>query len=228
MVRLNPSTTHRLLQTLVQLGYIHRDGSKRYHPAARALFPANLFHPLNILRRVVSEELLTLRKHFGLAASFVLFMGEERWVMETINGSDFLSPYSTTVVSHSLHATVSGKILLATLSATERTALIGEGPYEAHTQRTIVMRAALDRELALVAERGYSTAIDELLLGLSAVGAPIWCAPNRPLGAIVLAGPTKHFTESSLIDFAKEASNTADLFSFASPPVRAACHFIGQ
>jgi hypothetical protein len=105
-------------------GYIYRDAAKRYYPGARALFPATVFHPLNMLRRVVSEELLSLRKRFGLAAAFVIFMGGERWVMEAIHGNDFLSPYSETVVSASMHA-VSGKILLSTLSNSARTALIG-------------------------------------------------------------------------------------------------------
>jgi DNA-binding IclR family transcriptional regulator len=200
-VGLGPSTTYRLLQSLGHLGYIYRDAAKRYYPGARALFPATVFHPLNMLRRVVSEELLSLRKRFGLAAAFVIFMGGERWVMEAIHGNDFLSPYSETVVSASMHATVSGKILLSTLSNTARTALIGAGPYEAHTSHTLVKRSALDRDLALVAERGCATAIDELLLGLAAVGAPIWSAPQRPLGALVMAGPTKHFTADNLSEF---------------------------
>jgi DNA-binding IclR family transcriptional regulator len=191
------------------------------------LFPASLFHPLNTLRRAVTEELLVLRTRFGLAASFIIFMAKQRWVMETIHGNDFLSPYSDTVISDSLHATVSGKILLATMPKYERAALIGPGPYNAHTPQTIVSAEDLDEELGRLAERGYATAIDEFLLGLSAVGAPIWCAPHRPLGALILSGPTKHFSEARPPEFATAVMNTAALFSFASPHVRAVCRLLG-
>jgi DNA-binding IclR family transcriptional regulator len=226
--RLGPSTTHRLLHTLLQLGHVYRDPSKRYYPGPSALFPANLFHPLNVLRRVASEELLTLRKRFGLAAALVIFMGGQRWVLEAIHGNDFLSPYSEMLVSASLHASVSGKILLSTEYESARTGLLGPDPYEAHTPRTIVARRQLDRELSLVSERGYATAIDELLLGLGAVGAPIWCAPGRPLGALVLAGPTKHFNNGNLAELIKGVSNTAALFSRASPHIRDVCRFLGH
>jgi IclR family acetate operon transcriptional repressor len=228
LVKLNSSTTHRLLQTLIQLGYVERDSLKRYYPSAAALFPANLFHPLNILRRGVSEELQGLRKQFGLAASFIMFMGRQRCVLETIHGNAFLSPYNSTIVTHPLHATVSGKILLATLSEGARTELLGQGPYQAHTPRTIVTHQALKQELAGVAERGYATAIDELLLGLSAVGAPVWSAPSKALGAIVVAGPTQHFDATNMAAFAKGVSTSAALFSQASPTVRATCHFFGH
>jgi DNA-binding IclR family transcriptional regulator len=74
--------------------------------------------------------------------------------METVHGNDFLSPYSDTVISDSLHATVSGKILLSAIGKHERAALIGPGPYEAHTSQTIVSAEALDQELGELAQRG--------------------------------------------------------------------------
>ena len=48
----------------------------------------------------------------------------------------------------------------------------------------------LDEQLKLAQERGYATAVDELEVGFSAVGAAILDAHGRPLAAISIGGPT--------------------------------------
>lgn len=227
-VGLNPSTTHRLLRSLSEMGYLFRDASKRYYPSARALFPSNLFHPLNVLRRNSMEELLSLRRRFGLAVALVVFIDFKRWVLETIHGNDSFSPYTDTEVLASLHTTVAGKILLSSMPSDARSKLIGSGPYEALTSKTITSPKDLERELSAVEAQGYATSLDEMLQGLSAVGAPIWCAPRRPLGAVIMSGATKHFDDSRLKEMATAVAHSAGLFSFASPDVRAVCRFLGH
>jgi DNA-binding IclR family transcriptional regulator len=227
LVGLNTSTTHRLLQTLTQVGYLNRDGAKRYHPTARSLFPISLYHPLNLLRRVTSEELRILRHKFGLTVALLVCLGSKRIVLDVLQGNDSFSPYFQTEVTAPIHATASGKLLLSSLSGEERTQVLGEGPYEAHTSRTLVARADLDEELARTAERGYSLAIDEMLLGLSGIGSPIWFAPRRLLGGVVISGPTKYFDAASVARMAETLKGATELFSFASPDMKAVSRFLG-
>ncbi len=227
-VGLTPSTTHRLLRSLSDIGYLFRDASKRYYPSARALFPTNLFHPLNVLRRNAAEELLSLRSRFGLSVALVVFIDGKRWVLETIHGIGSFSPYTDTEVSASLHTTVSGKLLLSTMEPQARLRLLGPGPYEALTSKTITSPADLERELSEVSAKGYATSIDEMLHDLTAVGAPIWCAPGRPLGAVIMSGAIKNLEEPKLKDMVTAVIRSAGLFSFASRDVRAACRFLGH
>jgi len=228
VVGLSTSTTHRLLQSLSELGYLFRDSSKRYYPSARALFPTNLVHPLNVLRRNSMDELIGLRRRFGQAVALVVFIDRKRWVLESIPSSDSFSPYTETEVAAPAHTTVAGKILLSTISADERVTLIGSGPYEALTPKTITTPQRLDRELATITAQRFATSVDEMLQGLSAVGAPIWCSPGTPLGAVILSGASKHFTADAMKEMTTAVMHSAGLFSFASPDVRAACRFLGH
>lgn len=227
IVGLSASTTHRLLKTLFDLGYIHRDNSKRYLPSARALFPADLFHPLNVLRRVTAEHLVALRNQFGLACSFVLFLGGRRWVIETIHGHEALSPYNEMEVTAPLHAAAAGKLLLSALTENQREELLGVGPYPRLTPSTIVDPDRLREELAICSRDGFVFAIDELLQGLAAVGAPVWCSAQQMLGAVVLAGPTRHFEPSRRQMLAASVREVAGILSHASPGVRAVGKFLG-
>jgi DNA-binding IclR family transcriptional regulator len=227
-VNLSPSTTHRLLKSLSELGYLMRDAAKRYSPSARAMFPMNLLHPLNALRRNYAEELIALRQQFGLTVALVLFIGGKRRVLETFTGNDSFSPYQSTEDIGPLHSTASGKIFLACLSPAEREAVLGKAPYEVHTPLTITTREALDAELAAVRVRGYSSALDENIQGISAVGAPIWCSADLALGALIITGASKHFEPPRLQAITQAVVQRVDLFSRASSDIRAVCRLLGH
>ncbi|MGE0154953.1 MAG: IclR family transcriptional regulator [Reyranellaceae bacterium] len=227
LVGLNSSTTHRLLQTLIQIGYVWRDQAKRYHPTARALFPTSLYHPLNGLRRAAADELRSLRQTFGFTTALQIFLGYKRVVLEIMLGSENFSPYFQTEVTAPIYATASGKLLLANLSEAERDQVLGEEPYKSHASRTLVTRAELERELTEAMERGYSLTLDEMLQGLAAVAAPIWLSPRRMMGAVVISGPSKHFDAQAIKQISTAAMRSAELFSFASPDIRAVSRFLG-
>lgn len=228
IVGLSPSTTHRLLKALSDQEYLIRDGLKRYYPSVKALFPADLFHPLNVLRRIAIEQLLSLRQQFGQASSFVIFLAGKRWVLETIHGHEALSPYNENEVGAALHASVSGKIFLSTLSEAERDALLGPSPYLRHTASTITDRGRLFDEIGQISSKGYGASFDELLDGLSAVGAPIFAEPKRVIGALVLAGPSKNYANGGLQPMISAVTQVARLLSFASPDVRAVFRSLEQ
>jgi DNA-binding IclR family transcriptional regulator len=79
-----------------------------------------------------------------------------------------------------LHCTAAGKVFLA-FGAAE----LPDGELEPVTATTMTDRERLRRELEAVRDQGYATIVDELELGLSAVGAPV-----RDRGGAVVAALT--------------------------------------
>ncbi|PZX34280.1 IclR family transcriptional regulator [Cupriavidus phytorum] len=190
---LDASTAHRLLQTLVEHGYaVREEVQKRYLPGPLALSPLSLFHPITQLRRESAPTLHSCQKSVGGATvALVLFIGSERLIVDFVQGTNPLSPYYDTWLKSPLHGSASGKLLLAWMTGDERERLLGPGPYEAHTSKTITEQAALMQELNLVRMQGYAVARDDYYDGLMAVGAPLIHQNElQPLGALLVTAPS--------------------------------------
>ena len=224
---LHASTVHRLMQTLTQSEHVFRDGAKRYYAGPRSYLPLSLYHPFNVLRRDSYETLRTLRDRFGVTCGLSVFIGTQRLVVELAVASDTLSPYYQTHLTSPLHAAASGKLLLLNFPAEQRRDLLGPAPYPQYTPHTITDADAVERDLALTAERGYAVSLNENFKGISAVGAPINVTSQRALGAITFAGPSAHFTSGTVLEMGTAARQAADLLALGSPGVRAVRQQLG-
>jgi DNA-binding IclR family transcriptional regulator len=101
-----------------------------------------------------------------------------------------------------LHATSSGKILLAHLPTNERTALLAESPLKKVTPHTITAKTKLEKNLAEIRESGYAWALEELELGLHAIAAPIRDRDGEVVAALSTSGPSYRFTKERLHELA--------------------------
>ncbi|WP_116040731.1 IclR family transcriptional regulator [Amycolatopsis palatopharyngis] len=87
-----------------------------------------------------------------------------------------------------LHATSSGKVLLAFMAEPERERLITEGT-TAYTANTVTQPGRLRTLLQNVIEDGYATSFEELEVGLHAVAVPVRGQQNDVVAAISASGP---------------------------------------
>jgi len=101
-----------------------------------------------------------------------------------------------------LHATSSGKVLLAHLTPTLREGLLARS-LPRFTEHTLTGASALRGELEAVVEQGYSITIEELELGLAAVAAPIRAHDGKVIAAISVSGPVYRLNADRLPDLAK-------------------------
>jgi DNA-binding IclR family transcriptional regulator len=86
-----------------------------------------------------------------------------------------------------MHATSSGKVLLAWSADEERELELGElTPF---TPNTRTDWAKLEDELAEVRDRGWACTVEELEVGLNAVAAPIRAADGAVVAALSVSGP---------------------------------------
>ncbi|MFJ6661882.1 IclR family transcriptional regulator [Streptomyces sp. NPDC091377] len=97
-----------------------------------------------------------------------------------------------------LHATSSGKILLAYLPSKERAALLSSAGMKKVTPRTITARTKLEKNLAEARERGYAFTLEELEVGLHAMAAPVRNRDGDAIAALSASGPGYRLTEERL------------------------------
>jgi IclR family transcriptional regulator, acetate operon repressor len=87
-----------------------------------------------------------------------------------------------------LHASASGKVLLAGLAGADRERLLS-GSFEPRTDRTILDRDVLRRQLTEVLAKGFAQTIEELEEGLNAVAAPVRRGDGEIVAALSVSGP---------------------------------------
>ncbi|MFF3850686.1 IclR family transcriptional regulator [Streptomyces sp. NPDC002328] len=101
-----------------------------------------------------------------------------------------------------LHATSSGKVLLAHMPPTLREGLLAR-PLPRFTERTITGASMLRAELEAVVEQGYAVTLEELELGLAAVAAPVRSHDGKVIASISVSGPVYRLNADRLPELAK-------------------------
>ncbi|KPI18823.1 transcriptional regulator, IclR family [Actinobacteria bacterium OV450] len=101
-----------------------------------------------------------------------------------------------------LHATSSGKVLLAHLPAKRRVQLLAEAGLKKYTPNTLTARTKLERNLVEALDRGYAMTLEEYELGLHAMAAPIRDRDGVVIAAISASGPSYRLTEERMHELA--------------------------
>jgi DNA-binding IclR family transcriptional regulator len=95
-----------------------------------------------------------------------------------------------------LHATSSGKVLLAFAAEALRKSVLGQA-LSRHTESTVTDPAELKRQLDQAVERGWAGTNEELEVGLTALAAPIRDGSGKVVAAVSISGPSYRLTASS-------------------------------
>lgn len=212
---LHKATAHRLLAALEREGMVTRDpAGEHYRLGPEAIALGARAARASDLRAVVGPELDTLASSSGETATLEVPVGDSMLILHEVPGRALLGAVPEVGTRWPLHATSTGKALLALLPEAARRDLVGTR-LRRHTTRTIVSTGALDRELARVQRRGYAVAAEELERGHVAVGAAVQDSSGRPVAAISLGGPRLRFPASRIALLGRQVRAAADRVSSA-------------
>jgi DNA-binding IclR family transcriptional regulator len=112
-----------------------------------------------------------------------------------------------------LHATSSGKILLAHLAPARRSELLTSDGLERFTPATVTTAEELETHLDRALRHGYATTVEEYEVGLNAVAAPIRSAQGEVVAAVSASGPAYRFTADRMLAVAPVLVAGADEIS---------------
>ena len=184
---------HRHLSTLKHLGFVDQDaqtecyrlGPKLVHIGQAAIDQFDL-------RRLAEPYMLRLRDltHQTIVLSIPATGGDA--IVNAVSDSPNLVTISVRLGYRlPAHASAQGRVTLAfTPSATQQRILARK--LQSFTPRTITDVPSLRQRLARIREQLYDVAMDETMLGISAVAAPILNFDNELVGAIAVVGTTQY------------------------------------
>lgn len=187
-LELSKTTAHRLLAALESEGLVARDAVGAFHlgPAVIALGTRALLS--NDLRALVQPELKALAAETGETASLEVLADGRMLILDEVSGRHLVTAAAEIGTLWPLHATSTGKALLASLPEEECWRLL-EPPLARYTEATITDPDELKRELETVRGRGYATAVEELEVGAAAAAAALRDRRGYPVGVISVGGP---------------------------------------
>ncbi|MEU4344923.1 IclR family transcriptional regulator [Nocardia sp. NPDC023852] len=128
-------------------------------------------------------------------------------------GPSAVSTHNWIGESTPLHATSSGKILLAHMDAEQREDLLSAAGLDRLTPRTIISSATLEEQLSIALRDGYAYTVEELEEGLNAIAAPIRDHTGEVVAAVSVSGPVYRFSEQWLHEIARDVIVAADAIS---------------
>ncbi len=111
-----------------------------------------------------------------------------------------------------LHATSSGKVLLAYASVPVRKEVLA-GPLERYTEGTVTDPDVLERELSEIELRGWAVSVEELEIGLNAVAAPVRDPDGQVIAAVSVSGPSFRLSPEHLEELGPRVVAAADELS---------------
>lgn len=196
-LRLNKTTTFRLLQALEAEGLVSRtaDGAA-YQLGPELLTLAGRAQGAQELRAAARPELLSLSRATREAATLEVLVGREALVLDEETGGYRIGARPSVGERWPAHASSTGKLLLAHLPD-ERRAEAMRASWPLLTPRTLT-GGALGRALARVREQGFATAVEELEPGYVAVSAPVRDGSGEVVAALSVGGPRARMDKARL------------------------------
>ena len=208
-LNIHKSTVYRLLATLEYLGLVEQDSdTEKYRlgfglAALAGSVTANLDivrHSRGTCQRLSDEtqETVTLEVLEGNEAVII----HQSIASSSVLGADWSGSHTP------LHCTASGKVLMAHMPARRSNQLLRRN-LQRMTEHTIVEPERLREQFAEIRTSGYGYTVEELEIGLNAVGSPIRMADGKVVGAVSISGPAFRLPLESIPEVGELAVNAS-------------------
>jgi DNA-binding IclR family transcriptional regulator len=170
---LNMTSTFRLINTLVQLGYLQKDKeTKKLRLGLTSLALAATHLRTFDVHRVIRSLVDDVHEKYQVTVDVALVVDDALMIVYRREAEGTLT-YRLPSVNRSWHTTSLGKAYLAFLDARTREEKINQLSLEPKTANSIVTRDRLLTELDESRQRGYAISNEEFLAGLITMGAPL-------------------------------------------------------
>lgn len=212
---LHKATAHRLLAALEREGMVARDPSgEHYRLGPEAIALGARAARANDLRTVSRAALESLSADTGETATLELLVGRDMLILDEVPGHALVGATASLGSRSPVHATSTGKAVLAALPVEERRQILGARLARC-TERTVVSLPLLERDLARARRHGYATALEELEAGYAAVGAAVRDHEGKIVAAVSIGGPSQRFLAARLPALGRQVRAAAARISAA-------------
>jgi IclR family acetate operon transcriptional repressor len=198
-------TIHRLIRTLVDLGYVRQNTNRRYALGARLIrLGENASMQFGAWARPLLAELV---EQVGETANLAVLERDEVVYVAQVPSKHSMRMFTEVGRRVLPHGTGVGKAMLAQLPPEDVRELVSRTGMPAYTEHTFTDPDALVHELEKIAKQGYALDESEQELGVRCVAVAV---PGAPVPAAVsVSGPSGRLTEEAVAHIAPAVQRIA-------------------
>ncbi|WP_461205412.1 IclR family transcriptional regulator [Clostridium sp. DL1XJH146] len=195
VLELHKSTVHRLLQTLVNLGYVNKKSDSDYFLSYKLFEIGSSIIDEYDLRQVARPYLSELRDLTNEVVHLVIQDGPDIIYIDKYENNATIRMHSNIGKRMPMYCCSVGKAILSTYSVDAVKHIWSISNIEQITEKTITNLDDLFKDLQLIKERQYSIDDEENELGIKCYGAPILGYNGKAVGAISISIPLIRLSE---------------------------------
>lgn len=206
----NKSTVHRFVSHLEARNYLFRDDTGLYMlgPMLARLGSGASFHAT--LRHICRPALESLRRATDESVNLAVIEGNEVVYLDVLESPQMFKMVCPVGIRRPAHRTSLGKAILANMADNaqrEETIASLVGMPQKGQKATSITR--LTNELQNIRTQGFALDDEETTMGVRCIGAPIFDAEGKVVGAISVSGPVARITKSRLPFFSAAVGKAA-------------------
>jgi IclR family acetate operon transcriptional repressor len=212
-------TIHRLVRTLVDLGYVRQEPSRAYALAPRLVRLGE--GASRLIGTWATPYLRRLVDAVGETANLALLDGEEVVYAAQVPGRHSMRMFTEVGRRADMHCTAVGKAMLAAMPPDRAFEILRRSELSAQTAHTLTTMDAMQDELGRIRQNGYAMDEEEQEIGVRCVAVAI---PGERARAISVSGPSTRMTESlvgaavpALLETARAFGDELDLAGVVAP-----------
>ena len=192
---IDKSTAQRMVNTLLELGYLERNGTRvGYMPGRRVLALAyNYLRNTPIVERA-TPVLLELRRNARERVDLSLF--DENTIVYAVRLQSKRENFPATLVGRRIpaYASTGGRAMMSLMQPAQVQAILDASEMKPITAKTVYDREGVLREIEKARELGYALAAEESLPGEVVLAAAVNDAAGEPVAAVHIAGSLSEWT----------------------------------
>ena len=212
---LHKSTVHRLLMSLIYMGYARQDETTQKYMLSYKIvtLAGKVLERTNVLQIVkpymehlsdISGETVHLVQREG---SNILYLYKIEAKVGTIRMASHVG------MMQPMYCTGVGKAILSELPEEEVEKIWNGSQVIQFTPKTLTTLEALREDLVRARERGYAIDDEEHDLGVRCMAAPVRNWKGDPVGAISISGPAARMTDDTMAQLVTPLQETAGAIS---------------
>lgn len=192
-------TTFRLLNTLVEQGFIERDpNGRRFQPSAKLRIIGVNILSVDSVRSQRVAVMKRLVEEIGETCNFNILDGNKVMYLDRVETSAPIRLHVDVGMRVPLHCTASGKLFLSGMTELQVRRALGQEPFLRYTEKTITHYDALFNELEKIRADGYALDESAFLEGFIGIAVPVINSKQKTFATITAHGPASRMQEKPI------------------------------